>query len=257
MATRETTGSAAKPTASASAALRQKLLENEQVLVVETSYPVGSSVPTHTHRYPHVIYVINGGTVQTTAPDGTVGTVELGPRETLWAEAGAHATLNIGATPVRIVEIEIKTPGAAVKREKVPHWATPADFVWSVDSLDPRRKSALLLGDPSQPGPYTIRSLCDAGYILGLHEHPAEDEHLTVLSGSLHWSTGKPDSDAPEHVAPAGSFVLFPAGTPHRVWTTEATEIQMNGVGPREYHYFDAGDDPRKAMNVAPSVADD
>ncbi len=89
-------------------AVRRVVLENAEVLVIETIYPQGTSVPTHTHRFPHVLYVIEGGTVQTTVPDGSVRTLEIRPGQTLWRDAQSHSTRNIGATTVKIVEVEIK-----------------------------------------------------------------------------------------------------------------------------------------------------
>lgn len=89
-------------------AVRRVVLENAEVVVIETTYPPGTSVPLHGHRFPHVLYVIEGGTVQTTAPDGSVMTLEVHPGQTLWREPQSHSTRNIGATTVRIVEVEIK-----------------------------------------------------------------------------------------------------------------------------------------------------
>jgi mannose-6-phosphate isomerase-like protein (cupin superfamily) len=66
-----------------------------------------------------------------------------------------------------------------------------------------------------------------------------------VLSGTLHWSVGAAGSGAAEHVSPAGSFVLFPAGTLHRLWATEETVLQMTGIGPRTYVFLDPEKDPR------------
>lgn len=232
-------------------AVRRVLLENAEVVVIETTYPQGGSVPMHAHRFPHVAYVIEGGTVQTTAPDGSVGALELRPGQTLWRDAQSHSTRNIGSTSVRIVEIEIKHAAMGIAGERTPLAVTQSDLEWNPDPLDPTRSAALLVGDPVKPGPYTLRGRMGAGYALGLHLHPGEDEHLTVLSGTLHWSTGAAGSGAPEHALPAGSYVLFPAGTPHRLWTTQETVIQMTGVGPRTYVYLNPEEDPRARHHAA------
>lgn len=142
-------------------------------------------------------------------------------------------------------EARVEDPFRQVHGEVYPRVMTPEDLEWIADPLDPTRSSALLTGDPTRAGPYTFRVRVGAGYALGMHEHPVEDEHLTVLSGSVHWSTGPEGSGAPERVIPAGGFVSTPAGTPHRVWTTEPTVIQLTGVGPRIYRYLDSADDPR------------
>jgi len=101
------------PTMSAPAsgheAVRKVLLENAEVMVIETTYPRGSSVPMHEHRSPHVVYVVEGGTVQTTTPDGSVADVELRSGQTLWRDAQSHSTRNVGSTTVKIVEVEIKS----------------------------------------------------------------------------------------------------------------------------------------------------
>lgn len=142
-------------------------------------------------------------------------------------------------------EVEVQDAFRQVPAEKAPRALRPADLEWIPDPLDPTRSSALLAGDPTRPGPYTFRVRVGPGYALGMHVHPTEDEHLTVLSGSVHWSTGAAGSGAAERVIPAGGFILTPAGTPHRVWTTEATVLQLTGVGPRLYHYLNPADDPR------------
>ena len=219
-------------------AVRREVLENEHVLVTETTYPVGGSVPMHTHRFPHVLYVIEGRTAQTTAPDGAVKTIEVQPGATLWREPQSHSTRNLGSTPLRIVEVEIKDTLNRYGGERSPRAIAPADLQWIPDSLDPTRTMALVVGDPTKAGPYTVRMRARPGYVIALHQHPHEDENLTVLSGSLHWSCGAAGSGAPEHIAPAGSLVLFPAGTPHRLWSTEETVLQMTGIGPRTYVYL-------------------
>jgi mannose-6-phosphate isomerase-like protein (cupin superfamily) len=146
---------------------------------------------------------------------------------------------------VRIVEIEVRNADAGIEGERTPRVAADADRDWIRDPLDPRRSTALFVGDPTKAGPYTVRTRADVGYAIGAHLHPNEDEHLTVLSGALHWSTGAAGSGAPEHVLPAGGYIVFPAGTPHRLWVTEATVLQMSGTGPRTYVYLDPTEDPR------------
>jgi len=239
---------APKEQASTAEPLRRTLLENDEVLVVATTYPPGASVPIHTHRFPNVAYVIDGGTIETTAPDGTVEKYEVLPGETLWsAAAHAHSACNPGSTPVRIVEVEVKHGARTGRvREKTERVLTPDSLKWNQDTFDPRRRSALLVGDPTTAGPYTIRFSAPAGYVIGLHLHPDDDEQLTVLSGTIRWSTGEPGSGEPENTLPAGGFALAPAGTPHRIVAVEDCVLQMSGIGPRTYVYLNPADDPRR-----------
>lgn len=99
--------------------VRRVALENDEVLVVETTYPKGGSTPMHTHTWPHVVIVIEGGTVQTMASDGTVSTVELRSGQTLWRGVQSHSTRNIGPKTVRIVEVEIKNADTAPRPAEV------------------------------------------------------------------------------------------------------------------------------------------
>jgi quercetin dioxygenase-like cupin family protein len=52
-----------EPQEAAHEALRTTLLDNEEVLVVATTYPPGAGVPTHMHRFPSLVYVVEGGTL--------------------------------------------------------------------------------------------------------------------------------------------------------------------------------------------------
>lgn len=73
MSTHDSTINIVLPTEAAkNQARRRVLLDNAHVRVIETTYPVGSSVPMHTHPHPHVAYVVEGGVVETREPDGHV-----------------------------------------------------------------------------------------------------------------------------------------------------------------------------------------
>lgn len=220
-------------------AVRTTLLDNDEVLVVENSYPPGASSLAHTHRFPSVAYVVEGGMLEARASDGTIERYDMRPGETLWSGAPhAHAARNAGPTPVRVVEVEIKhaTPKDAAS-QKTCRVLTPATLEWRPDSQDPRRSAALLVGDTTRPGPFTIRYRLPAGYQLKLHLHPDEDEQLTVLSGAIGWSAGEAGSGAQEYTLTAGSFTMTPAGTPHRIWAMEDCEVQMSAIGPHVYTY--------------------
>ena len=229
-------------------AIRRELLENEQVEVIETTYAPGEGVPRHAHAFPGVVYTVDGGVLETAGPDGALTTHDLVAGQAFWRSAQAHSTRNIGGTPVRILEVDVKQgPTRPDTWETAPPMLTSGALAWSPDPADPRIGVARLVGDPAKPGPYTVRYRIPAGYRRGLHVHPDEDEQLTVLSGSIHWSSGESGSGAPEYVLTAGAFAPASAGTPHRLWTTEECVVQMSGIGPRTYIYFDPADDPRDA----------
>ena len=227
-------------------AVRTTLLDNDEVLAVATAYAPGASAPTHTHRFPSLVYVIDGGTLETTGADGTVTRYDMHAGETLWSPAGhTHAARNAGLTPVRIVEVEVKHGKPAMATEQKHLVRTPTELEWVPDAHDPRRAAAVLIGDPALPGPFTVRYRAPAGYEMGLHFHPNDDEQLTVISGAIMWSAGAAGSGAPEHALTAGGFAMVRAGTPHRIVAVEDAVLQMSGTGPHTYVYVNAADDPR------------
>lgn len=230
-------------------AVRITLLENDEVLVLSTTYPPGASIPMHTHRFPRVICVVEGGIIETTLPDGTAQVYDVRPGEALWSAAtDAHSARNTGSTTVRHLEVEVKhaAPAGHVPQNAV-RVLPAASLEWTEDTIDPRRKAAFMIGDPLRTGPYTIRYRAPAGYEIGLHMHPDDDEQLTVLSGVIVWSIGEAGSGAPEHRLAAGGFAAAPAGTPHRILVLEDAVLQMSGIGPRTYVYL-PGSEGREAM---------
>src|SRR5258706_15147880 len=92
----------------------------------------------------------------------------------------------------------------------------PDDVKWGAapPSLPRGAMLAVIEGKPSDPGPFTMRLKFPAGFKVAPHSHPAI-EHLTVLSGTLHFGMG--DTFDAGKLAPmrAGSFVVMPVGNPH------------------------------------------
>src|SRR3954454_16265075 len=64
------------------------------------------------------------------------------------------------------------------------HVMNPSDLKWGEvpPGLPPGGKMAVLNGDPTKPGPFTVRLSAPAGYTINPHTHPT-DERVTVISG--------------------------------------------------------------------------
>src|SRR5205814_6651874 len=62
----------------------------------------------------------------------------------------------------------------------------PADLKWGdvLPGLPPGAKMAVLAGDPTKKGPFTVRMQAPAGYKIPPHTHPTA-ENLTVFPGRL------------------------------------------------------------------------
>ena len=84
------------------------LMENEKVRVLDIRLKPGDKAPMHNHPNGHVVYVMSNAKFKLTFPDGKTGEFDLKAGQTLWLEAGSHATENIGTTDGHNLVVEIK-----------------------------------------------------------------------------------------------------------------------------------------------------
>jgi quercetin dioxygenase-like cupin family protein len=100
-----------------------------------------------------------------------------------------------------------------------------------VTGFDPGAKIAVVHGDPSGTGDYTVRLTFPDGYRFPVHWHP-KAEHLTVVSGSFLLGMGtKVDDKALKTYAP-GDFLYLPARNTHFGGAKGVTIVQLHGIGP-------------------------
>ena len=104
-------------------------------------------------------------------------------------------------------------PGQAVFRSVLPE-----DIDWKpFPAFPPSVRLAVVVGQPSQPGPYLIRVKVPSGVKLMPHRHP-EDRVYTVMSGVFYIGLGDQfDGDRVE-AYPPGSVIVLPGNTPHFHW---------------------------------------
>jgi quercetin dioxygenase-like cupin family protein len=122
----------------------------------------------------------------------------------------------------------------------------PEDIDWKpFPSFPPSARLAVVVGDPSAPGPYVIRVKLPAGVKLMPHWHP-EDRNYTVISGVFYIGLGETFDDEKLISYPPGSVVVLPGGTPHFHWARSGEYVtQVSAIGPLGLEYIDARDDPR------------
>lgn len=104
---------------------------------------------------------------------------------------------------------------------------------------------AVMDGNPSGTGSYTLRLKMPDGYQIKPHMHPTP-EHVTVLSGTFSVGMGKTFDTAGGKSVTAGGFGTMPAKMAHYAWTTGETVIQIHGMGPFAMTYVNPADDPSK-----------
>jgi len=83
--------------------------ENERVRVLETVSNPGDKEGMHSHP-ASVVYVIAGGKLRISTPDGKSSEVEFKTGDTLWREPVTHAAENVGTTQVHAIIFELREP---------------------------------------------------------------------------------------------------------------------------------------------------
>ncbi len=112
-------------------------------------------------------------------------------------------------------------------------------------AFPPSVRLAVVVGHPSEAGPYTIRVKVPHGVKLMPHRHP-EDRVYTVISGVFYIGLGDQFDDAILQAYPPGSLVVLPGDTSHFHWAKSSEYItQVTAIGPLGLEYVSAKDDPR------------
>jgi quercetin dioxygenase-like cupin family protein len=156
----------------------------------------------------------------------------------------AAATLSLAqgdkdnAKKIRTVYVKVKQHHTMI---------APNDVKWgpAPPSLPAGAQLAVLSGDPTKAGPFTIRLKAPDGYKIMPHWHPT-DENVTVLEGTFVMGIGEKFDEAAAHEMTAGSFITMPKGTRHYALAKGETVVQVHSVGPFVVNYVNPNDDPRK-----------
>ena len=124
-----------------------------------------------------------------------------------------------------------------------------ADLKWSEapPGLPAGGKMAVLNGDPTQAGPFTVRLKAPAGYKVMPHTHPTA-ERLTVISGTFKVGMGEKFEEGSMQKMTAGSYIVLPANMAHYAKGAGMDSVvQIDSEGPFQINYVNPSDDPRNA----------
>jgi quercetin dioxygenase-like cupin family protein len=91
------------------------LFENDLVRVLEFHLLPGQRTRMHYER-DRVLYVLSGGILKETLPNGKGARQAFNPRQARWLEARSHALENISLTEVHLVIVELKSPPGQEKK---------------------------------------------------------------------------------------------------------------------------------------------
>jgi quercetin dioxygenase-like cupin family protein len=103
---------------------------------------------------------------------------------------------------------------------------------------------AVLEGDPSKEGPFTVRLMMPANYTIPPHTHPTA-EHVTVIEGNLYMGTTSMINRNGAMQLRKGGYAIMPANFTHYAFSRGKTIVQVHGVGPFAINYIKPADDPR------------
>ena len=124
------------------------------------------------------------------------------------------------------------------------------DIDWKpFPAFPPSVRLAVVVGRPSEAGPYTIRVKVPHDVKLMPHRHP-EDRVYTVISGVFYIGLGDQfDADKLQAYAP-GSVVVLPGDTAHFHWAKSGEYVtQVSAIGPLGLEYLNAKDDSRNSKS--------
>ncbi len=120
------------------------------------------------------------------------------------------------------------------------------DVEWKAFPAFPAEaRLAVLVGEPTQPGPYVIRVRLPGGSKIMPHKHP-EDRIYTVISGVFYVGLGEEFDDSKLTAHAPGTVVILPGGQPHFHWAKSGEYVtQVTAMGPLGLAYIDPTNDPR------------
>jgi quercetin dioxygenase-like cupin family protein len=124
----------------------------------------------------------------------------------------------------------------------------PEDIDWKpFPAFPPSARLAVVVGEPTKPGPYVIRVKVPSGVKLMPHRHP-EDRVYTVISGVFYIGLGEHFDSDKLRSYPPGAVIVLPGGTPHFHWARSGEYVsQVSAIGPLGLEYLDSADDPRNS----------
>ena len=147
------------------------------------------------------------------------------------------------AKSARQSEARAHQPGQEVFKSILPD-----DIEWKpFPAFPPSVRLAVLVGQPSEPAPYTIRVKAPHGAKLMPHQHP-EDRVYTVISGVFYIGLGDEFDASKLEAYPPGAVVILPGNTSHFHWAKSGEYVtQVTAMGPLGLEYVSAKDDPRNS----------
>jgi hypothetical protein len=136
--------------------------------------------------------------------------------------------------------------GAATAQAQNGMYQTMGALKWGpAPAVFPKgAQMAVLSGDPTKSGEFTVRLKMPANYRIMPHSHPTV-ENVTVISGSMSAGMGDHFDSKKGMKFSRGGYASLGANVHHFAWTTEPAVIQVHGMGPFQLTYVNPADMPK------------
>jgi quercetin dioxygenase-like cupin family protein len=147
----------------------------------------------------------------------------------------------------RLTEVDMRNQKSSEESARDPLRTVLAeDLDWQpFAAFPPSVRLAVVVGQPSAAGPYTIRVRVPGGVKLQPHRH-SEDRVYTVISGVFYIGVGEQFDPDGLRAYPPGAVVMLPGNTPHFHWARSGEYVtQVTALGPLGFEYVSSDDDPR------------
>src|SRR5262249_2528540 len=147
---------------------------------------------------------------------------------------------------VTLTEATQPTPRSHQPNQDVFRAILPEEIRWQTfPAFPPEARLAVVVGEPSREGPYTIRVKVPHNVKLMPHKHPG-DRVYTVISGVFYIGLGEEFDASKLEAYPPGAVIVLPGDTPHFHWAKSGEYVtQVTAIGPLGLEYLSAKDDPR------------
>jgi quercetin dioxygenase-like cupin family protein len=187
-------------------------VDNAEVRILDVLDIPHQKSPMHQHDVNRVIIYINGGDLTLTTEGGHVDAQHWKAGQVTWSPAtGRHTGENVGSTPMRMIEIELKKPAPAVAPVRKPELDPVA--------LDPQHNVLLFENDQVR----VFRSWREPGGSEPMHEHVGAGRAAVLLT-DIDASVKLADGTTNEMRGSAGDVF----------WSGPVTHAPTN-VGPAKY----------------------
>ena len=106
---------------------------------------------------------------------------------------------------------------------------------------------AVVSGDPSKAGDFTVRIKLPANYSVPPHHHPTDETVRVISGGQLSYGMGDKVDKANAGALTKGYHIVMKPEMNHWIFNSDPVEIQVTAMGPFAITYADPKDDPRGA----------